>query len=82
MDANYKLLHDQVVWAITHYGLVPTEGIIDHLRATLHRIDTGLESIKQTATKQRTPCFFCGLVGKHHKSSCHIVKVAQNRDAW
>ena len=47
------------------------------------RIKTALEESQKTPTnKQSAPCFFCGVVGGKHKSSCHLRKVAENRDDW
>lgn len=35
-----------------------------------------------THNSESAPCFFCGVVGGKHKSSCHLRKVAENRDVW
>jgi len=37
---KYKTLRNQVVWAVTHYGIVKTEGIIETLRETVLELDT------------------------------------------
>ena len=34
-EQKYKALKGQVIWAVTHYGIVKTEGIIEHLRDTI-----------------------------------------------
>lgn len=33
-------------------------------------------------TGQSIPCFLCGGVDGKHKSSCHLKKVAENRNEW
>jgi len=40
-ESNYHVLRGQVEWAINHHELVKTEGIFQHLRDTLTKIDTG-----------------------------------------
>ena len=40
-ENDYQFLKDHVIWAITHYGLVKTDGIIQHLKDVLVYIDTG-----------------------------------------
>lgn len=36
---KYKDLRGQVIWAVTHYGLVKTDGIIKQLKYTVERLD-------------------------------------------
>ena len=37
--SRYEKLREQVVWAVTHYGIVDTDGIIDTLRKTVLELD-------------------------------------------
>ena len=37
---KYEKLRNQVVWAVTHYGIVNTDGIIETLRETVLELDT------------------------------------------
>ena len=37
----FHMLREQVIWAITHYGIVKTDGIIEHLRDTIKSLDKG-----------------------------------------
>jgi hypothetical protein len=37
---KYETLRNQVVWAVTHYGIVNTEGIIKRLRDTVLELDS------------------------------------------
>jgi len=53
MNAEYKILRGQVVWAITHYGLVPSKGVFEHLRNTLDKIDLKLEEIKLSTSDNK-----------------------------
>lgn len=36
---KYEKLRDQVVWAVTHYGVVNTDGIIRELKETVIELD-------------------------------------------
>lgn len=38
-EQKYKALKGQVIWAVTHYGIVKTDGIIEHLRDTIGWLD-------------------------------------------
>jgi len=35
---KFDILRDQTIWAVTHYGIVNTDDIINHLRRTLEEI--------------------------------------------
>jgi len=37
-NQKFDILRDQTIWAVTHYGIVNTDGIINHLRRTLEEI--------------------------------------------
>jgi len=50
---KYKELRDRVVWAVTHYGIVNTDGIIERLRDTVIRLDTvGQQSLSSSDDKE------------------------------
>jgi hypothetical protein len=38
LSKKYDIMRDQIIWAVTHYGVVNTDGIINHLRRTLESI--------------------------------------------
>lgn len=40
LEEKYKLLRGQVVWAVTHWGLIPIEGIMEVLRNTVIGLDS------------------------------------------
>lgn len=42
METKYKQLRGQVIWAITHYGLVDTDDIFKHLKCVIKEIDDGM----------------------------------------
>ena len=39
IDQKYKALRNQVLWAVTHYGIVDTDGIFKHLTMTVKNLD-------------------------------------------
>ena len=46
---KYKELRDLVVWAVTHYGIVNTDGIIERLRDAVIRLDAvGQQSLSSS----------------------------------
>ena len=45
---KYETLRNQVVWAVTHYGIVNTEGIIERLRETVLELDS--EQLQKTSS--------------------------------
>jgi hypothetical protein len=40
-DEKIKLLRDNIIWAVTHYGIVKTDGIFKHLKRTINFLDNG-----------------------------------------
>lgn len=38
-EEKYELLKSQVVWAVTHYGTVDTDGIMLHLQSVLNSLE-------------------------------------------
>ena len=38
ISEKYDIMRDQIIWAVTHYGVVNTDGIINHLKRTLETI--------------------------------------------
>jgi membrane protease subunit (stomatin/prohibitin family) len=43
---KYKDLRNQVVWAVTHYGIVNTDGIMETLKNTVLELDS--EQLQKT----------------------------------
>jgi hypothetical protein len=41
IEKSFKILKDQVVWALTHRGLINDSEIFNHLRRTLTYLETG-----------------------------------------
>ena len=52
-------LRDQVVWAITHYGIENTAGIIETLRKTFLEIDnTKIQNTSSNSEAEKCRLFF------------------------
>jgi hypothetical protein len=45
---KYKALRKQVVWAVTHYGIVNTDGIMETLKNTVLELDS--EQLQNTSS--------------------------------
>jgi hypothetical protein len=39
IEDKYERLRTQIIWAVNHYGLTKTDGIIDILRKTIIELD-------------------------------------------
>lgn len=50
---KYEKLRNQVVWAVTHYGIVNTDGIIETLRETVLELDT--DKLQNTSSRAKKP---------------------------
>ena len=48
---KYETLRNSVVWAVTHYGIVNTEGIIERLRETVLELDS--EQLQKTLSNSK-----------------------------
>ena len=54
---KYEKLRNQVVWAVTHYGIVNTDGIIETLRETVLELDTDkLQNTSSNSDCSKCPC--------------------------
>ena len=67
---KYETLRNSVVWAVTHYGLVNTEGIIERLRETVLELDS--EQLQNTSSNSDYAKCSCGgrMVGSMTCEDC------------
>ena len=48
---KYEKLRDQVLWVVTHYGVVNTDGMIERLRETVLELDN--EQLQNTSSNNK-----------------------------